>query len=80
MEGYYNKLKSRLYGLLCEKEKRRGLGKILLDTIIVELMGFAENNRTINYWTLIGKLGSLRYLNYTYFRKTIFPRMYEFGY
>lgn len=21
MEGYYNKLKGRLYGLLCEKEK-----------------------------------------------------------
>ena len=39
MEGYYNKLKGRLYGLLCEKEKE-GAWEKFLDTIIVELMGF----------------------------------------
>lgn len=74
MEGYFNKLKSRLYGLLCEKEKE-GAWEKFLDTILVELMGFAENSRTINYWTLIGKLSSLRFLNYTYFRKTVFECM-----
>ena len=70
MNGYYNKLKGRLYGLLCEKEKE-GSWEKFLDTIIIELMGFQENNKTINYWTLIGKLGSLKFLSYPYFRKTI---------
>lgn len=74
MEGYYNKLKGRLYGLLCEKEKE-GAWERFLDTIIVELMGFQANHQTINYWTLIGKLNSLKYLNYEYFRKTIFECM-----
>jgi hypothetical protein len=74
MEGYYNKLKGRLYGLLSEKEKE-GAWEKFLDTIIVELMGFAEDKKTINYWTLIGKLNALRFLNYTYFRKTIFECM-----
>ena len=74
MIGYYNKLKGRLYGLLCEKEKV-GAWERFLDTIIVELMGLSEVNRTINYWTLIGKLSSLKYLNYEFFRKTIFECM-----
>ena len=74
MQGYYSKLKGRLYGLLCEKEKEGAWDKFL-DTIIVELMGFQSNSQTINYWTLIGKLSSLRYLNYEYFRKTIFECM-----
>ena len=38
-------------------------------------MGFQSHNKTINYWTLIGKLGSLRYLSYEYFRKTVFECM-----
>lgn len=71
MTGYYNKLKGRLYGLLCEKEKE-GAWERFLETIIVELMGFSAENPSINYWTLIGKLSSLRFLNYEYFRKTIF--------
>ena len=70
-DGYKNKLKGRLYGLLCEKEKE-GAWERFLDTIIVELMGLQANHQTINYWTLIGKLNSLKYLNYEYFRKTIF--------
>ena len=71
MTGYYNKLKGRLYGLLCEKEKE-GAWERFLETIIVELMGFSAEDPAINYWTLIGKLSSLRFLNYEYFRKTIF--------
>ena len=74
MIGYYNKLKSRLYGLLCEKEKEGACEKFL-DTIIIELMGFSQNDQTINYWTLIGKLSALRYLSYEYFRKTVFECM-----
>lgn len=74
MDGYYNKLKGRLYGLLCEKEKE-GAWERFLDTIIVELMGFQSLKQTINYWTLIGKLNSLKFLNYEYFRKTVFECM-----
>ena len=70
-EGYYNKLKGRIYGLLCEKEKE-GSWEKFLDTIIIELMGSSELDRTINFWPLIGKLSSLRFLNYEYFRKTVF--------
>ena len=33
-EGYYNKLKGRIYGLLCEKEKE-GSWEKFLDTIIM---------------------------------------------
>lgn len=73
-EGYKNKLKSRLYGLLCEKEKG-GEWEKFLDTIVIELMGYANLTQTINYWALIGKLHSLRYLSYEYFRKTIFECM-----
>jgi hypothetical protein len=60
--------------LLCEKEKE-GAWEKFLDTIIIELMGFQALDKTINYWTLIGKLGSLRYLSYEYFRKTVFECM-----
>ena len=71
-DGYKNKLKGRLYGLLCEKEKG-GEWEKYLDSIIIELNGLKSNS--INWWTLIGKMGSLRYLSYDYFRKTIFECM-----
>ena len=70
--GYKNKLKSRLYGLLCEKEKN-GEWEKFLDSILIELEGLGPNS--INYWSVIGKLHSLRHLNYEYFRKTIFECM-----
>ena len=69
-EGNKSKLVGRLYGLLCEKEKN-GESEKILDTIIVELMGLEEAD-CINNWALIGKLHSLRFLSYEYFRKTIF--------
>lgn len=68
-EGYKNKLKGRLYGLLCEKEKN-GEWEKFLDTILIELMGL--KSESINWWMLIGKLSTLKYLSYEYFRKTIF--------
>ena len=71
-DGYKNKLKGRLYGVLCEKEKN-GEWEKFLDSIIIELLGLGPN--CINYWPLIGKLSSLRFLSYDYFRKTIFECM-----
>lgn len=73
-EGYRNKIKSRLFGLLCEKEKN-GEWEKFLDTIVIELMGYAPENASINYWALMGKLQALKYLSYEYFRKTIFECM-----
>lgn len=73
-EGYNNKLKSKLFGLLCEYEKDREWEKFL-DSIVIELEGFPEELRTINYYILSHKLSSLRYLSYKYFRSTIFDCM-----
>lgn len=77
-EGYNNKLKNKLFGLLCEYEKNREWEKFL-DAILVELMGFPEENRGINYYILYFKISSLRYLNYKYFRATIFDCMNILG-
>ena len=52
-DAYRNKLKGRLYGLLCEKEKDGDWEKFL-DSIIIELEGLGPNS--INYWSIIGKL------------------------
>ena len=73
-EGYYNKLKSKLFGLLCEYEKGREWEKFL-DSILIEISGIEENKKTIDYYILFHKLSSLRYLNYHYFRTTIFDCM-----
>jgi len=73
-EAYNNKLKSKLFGLLCEREKGRDWEKFL-DSILIELMGYSDDEKTINYYTLFYKLSSLRYLRYEYFRKTIFDCM-----
>ena len=73
-ESYNNKLKSKLFGLLCEREKGRDWEKFL-DSILIELMGYSEEERTINYYTLFPKLSTLRYLRYEYFRGTIFDCM-----
>ena len=73
-EGYCNKLKNKLFGLLCEFEKDRDWEKFL-DSILIELMGFEEERKTINYYILLYKISSLRYLNYKYFRTTIFDCM-----
>ena len=77
-EGYINKLKSKLFGLLCEFEKN-GEWEKFLDSIITELLGFPEDLRTINYYILLAKISSLRYLRYEYFRSTIFSCMSLLG-
>lgn len=73
-EAYNNKLKSQLYGLLCEYERNREW-ESFLDSILIELEGFDEDERTIDYYSLYHKLASCRHLNYKYFRKTIFDCM-----
>ena len=70
--SYKNKLKGRLYGLLCEREKG-GEWEKFLDSIILELLGLGADS--INWWPLVGKLSMLRYLSYEYFRKTVFECM-----
>ena len=74
LEAYNNKLKSKLYGLLCEFERGRDW-QGFLDSILIELEGFDLDERTIDYYSLYHKISSLRYLNYEYFRKTIFDCM-----
>lgn len=73
-EAYNNKLKSKMFGLLCEFEKGREWEKFL-DSILIELLGYPEEEKTINYYILYYKLSSLRYLKYEYFRTTIFDCM-----
>lgn len=69
--AYTNKLKSRLYGALCELEKK-GTWEEALDSILIELMGFPEERKTIDYYIIFHRISSLRYLSYKYFRKTVF--------
>lgn len=73
-EGYSNRLKNKLFGLLCEFEKG-GEWEPFLDSILIELQGYSESEQTINYVALYSKISSLRYLRYEYFRKTIFDCM-----
>ena len=68
------RLKGQLYGLLCEYEKDRDW-EAFLDSIIIELMGLPEEEKTANYYVLFHKVSSLRYLSYKYFRTTIFDCM-----
>ena len=77
-QAYENKLKSKLYGLLCEFEKE-GEWEKFLNSILIELMGYPEEMKTINYYTLFYKLSSLRFLKYEYFRSTIFDAMTLIG-
>ena len=73
-KAYKERFKSRLFGLLCEYEKDREW-KRFLDTIMIELIGFAPEERNEAYWHLSHNLNTLRYLSYDYFRSTIFDCM-----
>ena len=75
-DSYKSKLKGRLYGVLCEREKD-GEWEKFLDSIIIEVRGLGANS--INWWPLIGKLSCLKLLSYEYFRKTIFECMNLIG-
>lgn len=73
-ESYKEKMKNRLFGLLREREKG-GEWEKYLDTILIELGGYNENSKTIEYYTLFYKLSMCRYLSFKYYRKTIFECM-----
>ena len=63
-----------LINKLCEYEED-GEWEKFLDSILIELDGFSEEEKTINYYILYKKLSSLRYLRYKYFRPAIFECM-----
>lgn len=73
-EAYYNKIKNALFGCLCEREKH-GDWEPRLDAILIELMGIPEEARTIHYYKIFYKLSSCKYLDFKYFRQTIFDVM-----
>jgi len=77
-EGYNNKLKNKLFGLLCEFEKG-GAWEAFLDSILIELEGIPEEDRSINYLSIYYNISSLRHLRYEYFRSTIFSCMNLLG-
>jgi hypothetical protein len=60
-EAYRDKMKKRLFGLLREREKN-GEWEKYLDTILIELLGYNDSSKTIDYYTLYAKLASCRYL------------------
>ena len=75
MRNEYNeKMRSQLFGLLCEYEKDRNWERFL-DSILIELLNIDEERKTPDYYKLYSKLSSLRYLSYKYFRATIFDCM-----
>jgi hypothetical protein len=77
-EGYLNKMRDRLFSLLCEREEG-GKWEKFLDTIFIELLGYAKELNSVHFWVLIGKIASLRYLSYDFFRSTIFECMNLIG-
>ena len=70
IEAYRDKMKKKLYGLLREREKD-GEWEKYLDTILIELSGYSDDNKTIEYYTLYSKLSACRYLSFKYYRKTL---------
>ena len=71
-------MKNKLFGLLCEREKGRDW-ETFLNSILIELMGQPDEERSINYYILYYKLSSCRFLSYDYFRSTIFDCMTLLG-
>lgn len=78
MEGYTNKIKNQLFGLLKEREKGRDWEKFL-DHILIEFSGIPTEQRGIYFYKIYFKLNSLRFLSYEYFRTTIFDCMSLLG-
>lgn len=73
-EGYNNRFKNKIYSLLCEREEERQWERFL-DSILIELDGYPEESKTIDWYVLYYKLSSCRYLSFKYFRTTIFDCM-----
>ena len=73
-DDYKNKLKNRLFGLLCEYEKGREWRRYL-DAVLIELHGFSKENQTAAYFHLVHNLSACKFLSYEFFRSTIFDCM-----
>lgn len=73
-EGYINQFRNKLYGLLCEYEKK-GEWEKFLDSLLIELAGFDNSHKGINYYKLSHNMNSLRFVRYEYFRSIIFECM-----
>jgi hypothetical protein len=71
---YLKRLRNKLYGVLCKREKN-GEWRKFLDSIIIELMGANEELKSVNYYVLLYKLNSCRFLEYEYFRTTVLECM-----
>lgn len=71
---YLKRLRNKLYGVLCEREKGREWKKFL-DSVIIELMGIPEEQKTVGYYVIMHKLNSCRFLEYEFFRTTILECM-----
>lgn len=67
-EGYLNKLKNKIYNILCEREKN-GDWENCLDSVLTELIGYKD--KTINFYIIWYKLSACKFLTYKYFRKSI---------
>ena len=76
--AYKNKLKNKLFALLCEREKN-GEWESFLNNLYIEIFGNKNFLRTITYVERQAKMGALRYLDYPYFRSTIFDCMSLLG-
>lgn len=72
--AYINQFKNKLFGLLCEFEKQ-GEWEKFLDGLLIELGGFSDEHKTINYYKLSHNMNQLRYVKYEYFRSLIFECM-----
>lgn len=73
-EGYKNRLKSKIFGMLCEYE-RSDNWEALLDSILQELIGFNDESKSIDYYIIFYKLSAARYFSHKYLRKAVFDSM-----
>lgn len=73
-EGYKNKLKNKMFGMLCEFE-RDGEWETMLDSILQELIGFDDSDKSIDYYIIYYKLSASRYFRHEYIRKAVFDSM-----
>lgn len=75
VEGYKNYIKGKYFGILRDCEKKKDYSN-LLDSLMVDLIGAAEEYDSIQLVNLYQKTASLKYLNYKYFRETIMDCMH----
>lgn len=73
-QEYLKRLRNKLYGILCEKEKGREWEKFL-ENILIELMGIPDSAKNLYFYTIFYKLSSCKFLEYKYFRNNILECM-----